>query len=408
MKGTRMPQNSWCEPFSLSLGRAAKSWYRQLPKKPQQRWSLLSEAFLDYYCSQFDQSARTRYYSARRKEKEPICAFLIRLNGYARTAKIQYEKGGADATNHLEQFLLNCGDDGIMDLLYSLQPADIQRVEKNINKKTFGEKRKKQRGRLVASRVGEGRRSDGPQRRDLSRRGDIRRDHRDGRRGETHESRREAAREPRRDDRRSRRDDNRERRVTVADATVDDLYRGGAPRQLSRRSHSRDSSSSASAYGVGGDSGSDSDYSWNYVDAGAVSDRSAGNSDSATGRRDSRDNRPARRDYRSERQRPDHRDRRDDNRERRPYDRRERRGDSAERPRCGPCAACGSSWHSAHFCNRRCKFCQQVHDAGRCEMFQRLETLTKFVCTSVDKSAVPADLHDIYEPRDLNSAARQH
>ncbi|GMF61224.1 unnamed protein product [Phytophthora fragariaefolia] len=125
MKGTRMPQISWCEPFSLSLGRAAKSWYRQLPKKTQQRWSLLSEAFLDYYCSQFDQSTRTRYYSARRKENEPICDFLIRLNGYARTAKIQYEKGGADAADHVEQFLLNCGDNDIVDLLYPLQSADI-------------------------------------------------------------------------------------------------------------------------------------------------------------------------------------------------------------------------------------------------------------------------------------------
>ncbi|GMF62417.1 unnamed protein product [Phytophthora fragariaefolia] len=241
MKGTRMPQNSWCEPFSLSLGRAAKSWYRQLPKKTHQRWNLLSEAFLGYYCSQFDQSARTRYYSARRKENEPICDFLIRLNGYARTAKIQYEKGGADAADHVEQFLLNCGDDGIMDLLYPLQLADIQRVEQIINKKLLGEKRKKQRDRLVASRVGEARRNDGPQRRDVSRRGDIRREHRDGRRGETHESHREAGRESRRDDRRSRRD--------------------GEPRQLGRRSHSRDLSSSASAYGLSGDSGSDSDHS---------------------------------------------------------------------------------------------------------------------------------------------------
>ncbi|GMF45094.1 unnamed protein product [Phytophthora fragariaefolia] len=107
MKGTRMPQNSWCGPFSLSLGRVAKSWYRQLPKKTQQRWSLLSEAFLDYYCSQFDQSARTRYYSARHKENEPICDFSIGLNGYARTTKIQYEKGGADIADHVEQFLLN-------------------------------------------------------------------------------------------------------------------------------------------------------------------------------------------------------------------------------------------------------------------------------------------------------------
>ncbi|POM61018.1 hypothetical protein PHPALM_30036 [Phytophthora palmivora] len=119
IKGTRMPQDSWCEPFSLSLGRTAKSWYRQLPRKIQKRWNLLSEAFLDYYCSQFDQSARTRYYSAKRKDKETICDFLTRLNGYARTAKIQYERGGADAADHVEQFLLNCGDDDIMDMLYS-------------------------------------------------------------------------------------------------------------------------------------------------------------------------------------------------------------------------------------------------------------------------------------------------
>ncbi|KAE9018507.1 hypothetical protein PR002_g13080 [Phytophthora rubi] len=43
-----------------------------------------------------------------------------------------------------------------------------------------------------------------------------------------------------------------------------------------------------------------------------------------------------------------------------------------------------------------------VHDVGRCEMFQRFEKLTKFVRTSVDKSTVPADLQDIYEPKNLN------
>ncbi|POM66878.1 Hypothetical protein PHPALM_17197 [Phytophthora palmivora] len=50
----------------------------------------------------------TRYYSAKRKDKETICDFLTRLNGYARTAKIQYERGGADAADHVDQFLLNC------------------------------------------------------------------------------------------------------------------------------------------------------------------------------------------------------------------------------------------------------------------------------------------------------------
>ncbi|POM76595.1 Hypothetical protein PHPALM_6149 [Phytophthora palmivora] len=131
MKGTRMPQDAW---------------------KTQTRWNLLSEAFLDYYCSQFDQSARTRYYSAKHKDKETICDFLTRLNGYARTAKIQYERSGADAADHVEQFLLNCGDDDIMDMLYPLQLNDIHRVEQIINEKILGDKRRKQRNRLVSGR----------------------------------------------------------------------------------------------------------------------------------------------------------------------------------------------------------------------------------------------------------------
>ncbi|GMF24920.1 unnamed protein product [Phytophthora fragariaefolia] len=123
----------WSKRFNYEI------WYRQLPKKTQQCWSLLSEAFLDYYCSQFDQSAHTRYYSVRRKANEPICDFLIRLNEYARTAKIQYEKGGADTADHVEQFLLKYGVDGIIDLLCPLQLADIQRAEQIINNKLLGE-----------------------------------------------------------------------------------------------------------------------------------------------------------------------------------------------------------------------------------------------------------------------------
>jgi hypothetical protein len=93
------PQVSCC---SLCLGRAAKNWYRQLSKKTQRRLKLLSEAFLEYYRSHFDLSARTHYNSAKRKDNESICDFLIRLNGYARTAKIQNDKRGADAADHVE------------------------------------------------------------------------------------------------------------------------------------------------------------------------------------------------------------------------------------------------------------------------------------------------------------------
>uniref|UniRef100_H3GD67 Retrotransposon gag domain-containing protein n=1 Tax=Phytophthora ramorum TaxID=164328 RepID=H3GD67_PHYRM len=160
MKWTCKRQDEWCEPFSLSLGKAPKGWYRQLPKKTQRKWSLLSEAFLDYYCSQFDQSARSRYYSARRRENEHLCDFLLRLNGYARTAQIQYERGGADAADHVEHFLLSCGDDDVMDLLYPQRLSDIHKVEKIINQRLLGGKRKKQRDRLSTARSREPRRGD--------------------------------------------------------------------------------------------------------------------------------------------------------------------------------------------------------------------------------------------------------
>ncbi|KAE9186041.1 hypothetical protein PF004_g23195 [Phytophthora fragariae] len=164
MKGTRMPNDSWCEPFSLSLGKAAKSWFRQLPKKTQLKWSLLSSAFLDYYCSQYDQTAQTRYFSARRKENEHICDFLLRLNGFARAATIQYEAGGPQAVSHVEHFLLHCGDDAVMDQLYPQRLSDNQRVEKIINQKLLGDKRKKQRDRTATGRVRESRRDDGNRR----------------------------------------------------------------------------------------------------------------------------------------------------------------------------------------------------------------------------------------------------
>ncbi|KAE8972726.1 hypothetical protein PR002_g26424 [Phytophthora rubi] len=261
-----------------------------------------------------------------------------------------------------------------MDLLYPLQLADIQRVEQIINKKILGEKSKKQRDRMVSNRARCTRRGDN------SRRGGSRRDDR-------RESRRDDRRDLRRDDRRSRRDDSRDRRVAVAEASVDDLYHGVDSRQPSRRINALGSSSSASSSSEYSDSESDQDQ--NYVDAGAGSERTSGPSNSAERRRDDRS---SRRDDSAERQR---RGRRDDSREGRSFDRRGSRGDSGERPRYGPCAACGGANHSAHFC-------KQVHDVGRCEMFQRFEKLTKFVRTSVDKSTVPVDLQYIYEPKNLN------
>ncbi|KAG3030993.1 hypothetical protein PC128_g5534 [Phytophthora cactorum] len=65
---------------------------------------------------------------------------------------IQHEKGGADGGDHFEHFLLHCGDDDLMDLICPLQLDDISKGEQVINHRILGEKRKKQRDRLVTIR----------------------------------------------------------------------------------------------------------------------------------------------------------------------------------------------------------------------------------------------------------------
>ncbi|KAE9220393.1 hypothetical protein PF002_g15905 [Phytophthora fragariae] len=335
MKGTRMPNDSWCDPFSLSLGKAAKSWFRQLPKKTQLKWGPLSSAFLDYYCSQYDQTVQTRYFSARRKENEHICDFLLRLNGYARAAKIQYEAGGPQAASHVEHFLLHCGDDAVMDQLYPQRLSDIQRVEKIINQKLLGDKRKKQRDRTASTRVRESLRDDG------NRRCESRRN--DGCREKRHDDKRD-----RRDDHRGRRSEDRERRVTLADASVENLRAALDERRTSHKANFYDSSSEGSEGDAAAESSSHSDS--DYIDAGvtAESKRMFYRGDSSGSRHNSAPRSPGRSDSRGYPSRHD---------------------ESGERRRYGPCGACGADGHDAHFCRRRCKFCMQVHDAGSCELF---------------------------------------
>ncbi|OWY94916.1 LOW QUALITY PROTEIN: hypothetical protein PHMEG_00035221 [Phytophthora megakarya] len=97
MKGTHTPPNEWC--------------MAQLPRKTRRTWKLLSDAFIKYYCSKFNQSAKARYYSATPGEKEHVCDYLNRLNGYARNGGVQFENGGREAKDHMEHFLDACGDE---------------------------------------------------------------------------------------------------------------------------------------------------------------------------------------------------------------------------------------------------------------------------------------------------------
>ena len=72
----------------------------------------------------------------------------LRLNGLARTAHIKYEKQGADAADHVEHFLLNCGDDDLMDLIDRQRLDRIHRLKMIISHRLLGEKGRKQRDRL--------------------------------------------------------------------------------------------------------------------------------------------------------------------------------------------------------------------------------------------------------------------
>ncbi|KAG6614614.1 uncharacterized protein IUM83_04154 [Phytophthora cinnamomi] len=133
MKGTHTPPNEWCMAFELSLRDGALHWYRQLPRKTKRQWKLLSDAFIEYYCSQFKQSAKARYYSAKRDGAEHICDYLNRLNGYARNAGLQFEKGGLDAKDHVHRFLESCGDRGLERRLCHVRVKDIHELEDMIN-----------------------------------------------------------------------------------------------------------------------------------------------------------------------------------------------------------------------------------------------------------------------------------
>ncbi|KAI9982803.1 hypothetical protein PInf_008818 [Phytophthora infestans] len=72
------------------------------------------------------------------------------------------------------------------------------------------------------------------------------------------------------------------------------------------------------------------------------------------------------------------------------------------RPQCGPCAVCGGMSHSAHYCNKRCKFCKQLHDAGQCELFRNFQDLAKFVRTKGTKEELPPELKAVVQERHLN------
>ncbi|KAG6622358.1 uncharacterized protein IUM83_05252 [Phytophthora cinnamomi] len=374
MKGTRASPNDWCMPFELSLRDGALHWYRQLPKKTKRTWSLLSEAFIKYYCSQFSQNAG-----------------------------IRFESNGRKARDHVKRFLETCGDRGLERRLCHLRISDIHELEEMIQEILKIDERSSSR----ESSLPHPRARDASRRRDDRRRDDLRRHERseDARRRD--DRRRDDSRDAyNRRDRRERdyerrHDDSRNMpRVSLAEASVADIVaelHGRDTRdtrsELQQQRHRYDGDSNSED---GSEHGSDdsqrfgedwgdsysSDESDHYLAAANDNERrvaaegtyarSANRQpwgDSA-GRSQGRDNRLQNRSHRDERPR-----------------------------QYGPCAACGGLYHSAHYCRRRCKLCKQVHDSGKCEVFQEI---TKIIKSKVDKKDLTPELQELLFSDHLN------
>ncbi|KAG4041622.1 hypothetical protein PC123_g22864 [Phytophthora cactorum] len=177
---------------------------------------MLINAFIRYYCSRITQTALSRYYSAKRERSEHLCDCLNGLNGYARNARLQFEKGGRDAKEHVQQFLVTCGDNNMAESLYHTRVNDIHVLEEIVEDVLKGMARMTKR--------------DGVTRHSRSR---------DSRRDEPHDH--QSRRDRRESDR--RRDDYRNTpRVTLAEVSLYDLLAELEGREATRSGAERSDS----------------------------------------------------------------------------------------------------------------------------------------------------------------------
>ncbi|KAE9312959.1 hypothetical protein PF008_g19851 [Phytophthora fragariae] len=392
MKGTHTSPNEWCMAFELSLRDGALHWYRQLSKKTKRQWKLLSDAFIKYYCSQFSQSAKARYYLAKREGSEHVCDYLNRLNGYARNAGLQFEKGARDAKDHAQRFLGTSGDRGLEHRLCHVRVKDIHELEDMINAILKSEERGTSReGSAYPPRSRDGY---PPRSRDSSRR-------RDERRPEVTRDSYSRDRSDRSDRRerifdRSRADSRNFPRISLVEATSSDLMvelqvriptRGRATRLSQNRYTYSDDEREPSYHGFSDDNRGNGDFGESYdsdeggghVAAASEQERraAADRAFSHSGHRQRRGGKP-----------------------RRGFDRGTRPFNLDSRPRqYGPCAACGGAGHSAHHCYRRCKLRQHAHDVGKCEA---LQALTSLIRTKVEKKDLTPELQTLIFGGNLN------
>ncbi|OWY95344.1 LOW QUALITY PROTEIN: hypothetical protein PHMEG_00034678 [Phytophthora megakarya] len=187
MKGTHTQPNDWCMAFELSLQDDVLHCY------PSAQGSTYMEA-VERRIYQFNQSAKARYYSAKREDKEHICVTTL--------TDSMFENGGRESKDHVEYFLDTCDDRGLEERLCHVRVKDTHDLEDMIHDILKRRDRKTKRETFV-------RRShsrDNGRRRDCGRNEDSR----NGYRRDSHH----------RDDRRRDKSPYRPR-ITLADALSD-------------------------------------------------------------------------------------------------------------------------------------------------------------------------------------------
>ncbi|OWZ04090.1 LOW QUALITY PROTEIN: hypothetical protein PHMEG_00024069 [Phytophthora megakarya] len=326
MKGTRASPDMWCMPFQLSWKDGVLHWHRQLPKKPKRTWSLLS---------------KTRYYSAKREDKEHLCDYLNRLNEYARKREYNLIKVAERHEITVSWKLAAIVDSN--DRLCHVKVYDIHELEEMIIENPRG-------GYSLGDR----------------------RDRDFGR----------------------HRDDSRNiPRVTFAE---------GSKALETQKTYSSDEDDSHDIYDDYNDY--DNHDGWNADESRYTDEQREEYDDSAdeddfvaaaneVERRNETDGTYARSDVRvpkTEQSRGFNRDHRFQ---------RQRNTDRFPQRQYGPCGACGDMSHSTHFCRRRCKFCKQIEEPGLCDVFQER---TKLFFLKVDKKDIAPELQILLFGEHLN------
>uniref|UniRef100_H3H9A5 Retrotransposon gag domain-containing protein n=1 Tax=Phytophthora ramorum TaxID=164328 RepID=H3H9A5_PHYRM len=221
----------------------------------------------------FNQSAKARYYSAKREEKEHVCDYLNRLNGYARNAGVQFEHGGRDAKDHVEHFLDSCEDRGLEEHLCHVRVKNIHDLEDMIN--DILRRRERKSGRESSVRC--------PREQEVARRrdGGHSEDPRDGYRRDRRHREDDRRREDRyRDDNRRRDDQQYRPRVTLTDALTNIVTALNAGRSADTRGGYPEAYNGGygdtEEYGPESHSGDDDRYSEGYSDDGYASTEDRG------------------------------------------------------------------------------------------------------------------------------------